>query len=414
MKVAIVTPAIHNPERLFGAERLFAGLVAAFQTKAQTDWIQVPTGERRWEGILQGYLHCYDLDLSAYDLVISTKNPTFAVQHPNHICWLVHQVRVFYDRFDDEFGPLPKSAFEARQNDRAVIHRLDTLSFQRVRKIFSIGHEPAVRLKRYNGFDAEVLYPPAFTQGHYSGAQEYFFLPGRLHRWKRVDLVIRALEHLPGELPLLIAGTGEDEAHLRDLAQGDSRIRFLGFVSDREMLKLYANALAVLFPTREEDFGYVAIEAMLSHKPVIVCRDSGEPTRLVQNGRSGFVVDPNPVEIAAAIVKSSRLLPCLRKPHWNWNSERSLMKGTTAFGAASRTGRPRMAGQSQLDRVQAAAARLHLHDIDRRKSSSAWPSTRLVLRDLPARLAWMAARYSSNSLPVTLSIRCSPSKASRA
>lgn len=301
MKVAIVTPAIHNPERLFGAERLFAGLVAAFQTKAQTDWIQVPTGERRWEGILQGYLHCYDLDLSAYDLVISTKNPTFAVQHPNHICWLVHQVRVFYDRFDDEFGPLPKSAFEARQNDRAVIHRLDTLSFQRVRKIFSIGHEPAVRLKRYNGFDAEVLYPPAFTQGHYSGAQEYFFLPGRLHRWKRVDLVIRALEHLPGELPLLIAGTGEDEAHLRDLAQGDSRIRFLGFVSDREMLKLYANALAVLFPTREEDFGYVAIEAMLSHKPVIVCRDSGEPTRLVQNGRSGFVVDPNPVEIAAAM-----------------------------------------------------------------------------------------------------------------
>ena len=92
MKVAIVTPAIHNPERLFGAERLFAGLVAAFQTKAQTDWIQVPTGERRWEGILQGYLHCYDLDLSAYDLVISTKNPTFAVQHPNHICWLVHQI----------------------------------------------------------------------------------------------------------------------------------------------------------------------------------------------------------------------------------------------------------------------------------------------------------------------------------
>ena len=301
MRVAIVTPAIHNPERLFGAERLFAGLVEAFQAKAQADWIQVPVSEKRWEGILQAYLDCYDLDLSGYDLVVSTKNPTFAVQHPNHVCWLVHQVRVFYDRFDDEFGLLPKIALAQRQNDRTVIHRLDTLSFQRVRKIFSIGHEPAVRLKSYNGFDAEVLHPPVLTTGHYCGSQEYFLLPGRLHRWKRVDLAIRAMQHLPGDIPLLVAGSGEDEQPIRRLAHNDSRIRFLGFVSDEEMLKLYANALAVLFPTREEDFGYVAIEAMLSHKPVIVCKDSGEPARLVENGRSGFVVDPDPVELAAAM-----------------------------------------------------------------------------------------------------------------
>ena len=301
MKVAIVTPAIPDPEHLFGAERLFAGLVAAFQSKVQADWIQVPVSEKRWEGILQGYVDCYDLDLSAYDLVISTKNPTFAVQHPNHVCWLIHQVRVFYDRFDEEFGALPESALIEKTRNREVIHRLDTLSFQRVRKIFSIGHEPAARLQRYNGFHAEVLYPPAFMPGHYCGAQEYFFLPGRLHRWKRVDLAIRAMEQLASDIPLLIAGTGEDEEQIRQLAAQDSRIRFLGFVSDAEMLKLYADALAVLFPTREEDFGYVAVEAMLSHKPVIVCTDSGEPARLVENGRSGFVVDPDPVEIAKAM-----------------------------------------------------------------------------------------------------------------
>jgi glycosyltransferase involved in cell wall biosynthesis len=301
MRVAIVTPAIHDPTRLFGAERLFAGLAAAFQKKALTDWIQVPISEKRWEDILQGYVDCYDLDLSAYELVISTKTPTFAVQHPNHICWLVHQVRVFYDRFQDEFGMHSKSALAERRSNREVIHRLDTLSFQRVRKIFSIGHEPAARLQHYNGFNAQVLYPPAFTQGHYCGSQEYFLLPGRLHRWKRVDLAIRAMQHLQGDIPLLIAGAGEDEEQFHELATNDPRIRFLGFVSDAEMLRLYANALAVLFPTREEDFGYVAIEAMLSRKPVIVCRDSGEPARLVQNGRSGFVVGPDPVEIADAM-----------------------------------------------------------------------------------------------------------------
>ena len=110
MKVAIVTPAIQDPDRLFGAERLFAGLVEAFQRRYDTDWIQVAISEATWDDVLRSYLDCYELDLSSYDLVISTKNPTFMVQHPNHVCWLLHQIRVFYDRFDDEYGKLGKAA----------------------------------------------------------------------------------------------------------------------------------------------------------------------------------------------------------------------------------------------------------------------------------------------------------------
>jgi glycosyltransferase involved in cell wall biosynthesis len=301
VKTAIITPAIHDPERLFGAERHFLGMVQAFKRQVETDWIQVPISEARWETILQGHLDCYDLDLSRYDLVVSTKSPTYMAQHPNHICWLLHQIRVFYDRFDDEYGKLPGPALAERQSQRQTIQRLDGLGFNRVRKIFTNGQETARRLKLYNGFDAEVLYPPVFTQGQYCAGQEHFLLPGRLHRWKRVDLAIRAMQHLSSDIPLLIAGSGEDEQEFRKLAGNDPRIRFLGFVSDAEMLKLYADALAVLFVPKDEDFGYIAVEAMLSHKPVIVCKDSGEPARMVQNGRSGFVVDPDPVEIAGAM-----------------------------------------------------------------------------------------------------------------
>ena len=42
MKTAIVTPAINDPERLFGAERHFLGMVQAFKRQVDTDWIQVP------------------------------------------------------------------------------------------------------------------------------------------------------------------------------------------------------------------------------------------------------------------------------------------------------------------------------------------------------------------------------------
>ena len=170
-----------------------------------------------------------------------------------------------------------------------------------MRKIFTNGQETARRLKLYNGLDAEVLYPPVFTQGHYCAGQDHFLLPGRLHRWKRVDLAIRAMTQLSSDVPLLIAGAGEDEQEFRKLAGNDPRIQFLGFVSDEEMLRLYANALAVLFVPKDEDFGYITVEAMLSHKPVIVCNDSGEPALLVNNGRTGFVVNPDPAEIAGAM-----------------------------------------------------------------------------------------------------------------
>jgi glycosyltransferase involved in cell wall biosynthesis len=301
MKVAVVTPAIQDPERLFGAERHFAGMVNAFCTRYDTDWKQVPISEATWDDVLRSYLDCYELDLSKYDLVISTKNPTFAVQHRNHVCWLLHQIRVFYDRFEDEYGKLDKQQRIQRTEQRDMIQKLDTLAFQRVRKIFANGFETARRLKQYNGFDAEVLHPPVYARGHYCAGQKYFLLPGRLHRWKRVDLALRAMQYLGNDIELVVSGTGEDEAYFRGIAGRDERIRFTGFVSDQELLDLYANALAVLFVPKEEDFGYITIEAMLSRKPIIVCTDSGEPARLVSNGRTGFVVKPDPMEVAAAM-----------------------------------------------------------------------------------------------------------------
>jgi glycosyltransferase involved in cell wall biosynthesis/GT2 family glycosyltransferase len=301
MKTAIITPAVVNPKHLYGAERHYVGMVQAFRKKVDTEWIQVPVSEYNWETVLQGYLDCYRLDLSRFDVVVSTKNPTYMVRHEHHVCWLLHQMRVFYDRFDDEYGGLPPQTLAELRQHRDSIHRLDTLGLRDVRHIFTNGHETARRLKFYNGFSADVLHPPVFASGHYCGSQDYFLLPGRLHRWKRVGMAVRAMQHIKSDVPLLIAGTGEDEPELRKLASRDSRIRFLGFVGDAELLDLYANALGVLFVPKEEDFGYVTVEAMLSGKPVIVCKDSGEPAAIVKHGESGFVVEPDPAALAQAM-----------------------------------------------------------------------------------------------------------------
>src|SRR5262249_8201647 len=123
-------------------------------------------------------------------------------------------------------------------------------------------------------------------------------LPGRLHRWKRVDLVVRAFRRLKQHIPLLIAGTGEDEARVRLAAEGDRRVQFLGGGSNEQLLDLYAGALVGPFVPVQEDDGLITTEAFRSHKPVITCTDSGETLQFVKDGETGFVVEPDEEALA--------------------------------------------------------------------------------------------------------------------
>ena len=67
---------------------------------------------------------------------------------------------------------------------------------------------------------------------------------------------------------------------------------FLGAVTDEQLLDLYAGALVVPFVPVQEDYGLITIEAFKSQKPVITCRDSGEPLQFVRDGVTGCVVEP--------------------------------------------------------------------------------------------------------------------------
>jgi glycosyltransferase involved in cell wall biosynthesis len=80
---------------------------------------------------------------------------------------------------------------------------------------------------------------------------------------------------------------------------------FAGEVDDARLVELYAGACAVVFPPLDEDYGYVALEAFLAHKPVITTRDAGGPLEFVEDGASGIVADPTGESIGAAISRLS-------------------------------------------------------------------------------------------------------------
>jgi glycosyltransferase involved in cell wall biosynthesis len=241
------------------------------------------------------------------DLVIPTKFPSFLVRHPNKVAWLYHQHREAYDLHGTSFGSF--SEHPEDQAVRAAIQRMDSAALGECRRLFAISKNVAARLLRYNGLEAEALYPPPQHQGRYRSGEpgDYLFYAGRLDRLKRLDLVIDAVSHAGAPVRLKIAGSGPLEAELRKQIARlgvEDRVELLGFVSSDELIALYAGCRAAVYCPLNEDYGYVTVEAFLSRKPVLTCDDAGGPLEFVAHARSGVVT---PAE-AQALAEGMRRL----------------------------------------------------------------------------------------------------------
>lgn len=305
MKIAVIAPISKGTE-IGGAENFYSGLIKALKKNGhEVEKISILVDETTFDSLLEAYLYHYELDVSDFELVISTKAPSYMVKHPNHVSYLLHTVRVFYDLFEHEYGKGNPQLFKQRK----IIHTLDKYGLHpnRVKKHFVIGESVYQRMVKTDSFwgkiSFEVLYPPpSFSNFLEPQSYSFILLPGRLHRWKRPDLVIKAMEYIDFDIKLKVVGAGEDEQIFRQLASHDSRIEFLGRVTDEELLILYANALVIPFVPINEDYGLITIESFRSKKPVITCVDSGEPTKFVKNFETGFIVNPSPKEIAEKII----------------------------------------------------------------------------------------------------------------
>jgi glycosyltransferase involved in cell wall biosynthesis len=228
------------------------------------------------------------------DMIITTKFPTYFAEHPRKVLWLFHQYRQLYDLFDSPYSDFDISRAEHRKlRDRLVA--MDTQVLKTYKRIYANSKNTAARLKKYNGIEATPLYhPPQLAGRYYNGENRGYILSvGRLDRLKRVDLLVKCLAHADRHLQCKIAGTGPEAEALMELARQEGvadRIEFLGYVSDDQLLDLYAHCAFVFFAPLDEDYGYISLEAFLSQKPVLTSFDSGGPLEFVEDGRNGMVV----------------------------------------------------------------------------------------------------------------------------
>jgi glycosyltransferase involved in cell wall biosynthesis len=120
---------------------------------------------------------------------------------------------------------------------------------------------------------------------------------GRLHPNKGLDVLVRAAALIP-ELFVWIAGEGPERLALEQLAREmgvGARVKFLGWRTDRAAL--YKAADVCVYPSREEPFGNVVVEAWSCGVPIVTTASTG-PVWLTRNGDDAIVT---PVDDAQAL-----------------------------------------------------------------------------------------------------------------
>ena len=351
MNLAILAPSPHSFV-MGGAEHFWLGLQRYINecTSHSCELVKIPTREGHLLDLVQAYRLHAGVDLAGYDRVVTSKYPAWMVRHPNHAVYMLHTLRGLYDTYhfsrEPEAVQWPDDLAWARQEihllghadpgnnvaamrlldmleaaledgripaefarfpgpfARHLVHALDRFAMQPAR-IASYTALSKTVARRANYFPAatqvQVAYPPPRLEGFHCASDDHLFTVSRLDGPKRIGLLIEAMRHVSSDIPLLIGGTGPDEQRLRELAQDDPRIRFLGPLTDSQLLDAYAHALAVPFVPYDEDYGLITIEAMRSGKPVLTVRDAGGVTEFVEHGVTGLCVEPDPVALAGAI-----------------------------------------------------------------------------------------------------------------
>lgn len=148
----------------------------------------------------------------------------------------------------------------------------------------------------YNGVDV-AAFPYRARPGNYLA-----FL-GRMSPSKGFDIAIRVAQKVG--IPLKVAAKLDiaerpwfDDVIAPLLSRGG--VELLGEITVRDKGAFLADALALLHPSRwSEPFGLAAVEAMACGTPVLAL-NRGAASEIVQDGRTGFVVDDE-AALASAI-----------------------------------------------------------------------------------------------------------------
>ncbi|MCS6961179.1 MAG: glycosyltransferase [Deltaproteobacteria bacterium] len=255
----------------------------------------LPYRERYYRYLLPLYpLGVYQLNrlMKSYDSIISISHCVAKNVYGHdveNICYCLSPFRPLYDL---------RYAYAGNSTLKDVVFdmfKLFDASFDRQKvKFIAISEFVSNRIKAAYGLSPiRVVYPPCevdhipLRDQSYKNA-EFYVTGGALVENKNFDLVIQAFNDL--KLPLFVFGSGPVEKKLKRMAR--ENIKFLGWVSQQTLNKLFLKAKAFIFPS-VEDFGLTTVEFLASGGPVIGL-NMGGTREILESPETwfGYLLDP--------------------------------------------------------------------------------------------------------------------------
>lgn len=215
----------------------------------------------------------YDFILSSSHCVAKgAKKPDKAF----HLCYCYTPMRYAWSFYEDYFGNYSFLKKIIVKNTIKNLKKWDLATLGRVDEFVAISNTIQKRIKDIYSRESSVIYPPVDVDRFFfdeSVKREDFYLcVSALVPYKRIDVIIEAFNKMPDE-KIVIVGDGNSSRELKN-KKISNNIKFLGWVSNEELLALYQKAKGFVY-VAEEDFGISPIEAQAAGLPVIAYAKGG-------------------------------------------------------------------------------------------------------------------------------------------
>lgn len=252
------------------------------------------------------------IDLSSFDLVITSAAGTYT--SPNFVkvgtktllvCYCHTPPRYLYGypvANDWTKNWLRRTLLVLGQIPMHFLRMLDFKAAQIPNYFIANSKEVASRIEKFYRRESTVIYPPVEIPkiGPLAKKKDYYVIGGRVSRHKGHDIAIKAFTKLG--LPLKVFGGTFASYGLEQFKRfAGKNIEFLGEISDEEKWKVLSEAKAFIFPSEQEDFGIIPVEAMAVGTPVIALNQGGVLETVIEGKTGTFFKERTAKSLANAV-----------------------------------------------------------------------------------------------------------------
>lgn len=220
------------------------------------------------------------LDLSAYDLVISSSHAIAkgVLTGPDqvHISYVHSPMRYAWDLQHQYLRESGLNKGLKGYLAQKILHKMRLWDLRTANGVdYFIANSNYIARRIYKTYrrDAEVIYPPVETSlfTPYEKKENFYLTASRMVPYKKMDLIVETFATLPDK-KLIVIGDGPDMNKIKSKAA--SNIEFLGFQPTEKLIYYLQRAKAFVFAA-EEDFGLLPLEAQSAGTPVIAYGKGG-------------------------------------------------------------------------------------------------------------------------------------------